>query len=137
MPNSLAANLGPGGVSETSAGDAYIAGRESMKPDSAVEIPQSDERENAPETGESEGEANTSEQNTPDEAEALEPEVEVVEQDSQPPAEKESGVPARRSNPSATVGQVLVLGGALAGVTALCKMLGVDRNSGPISGPLR
>jgi hypothetical protein len=53
MPNSLAANLGPGGVSETSAGDAYIAGRESMKEGE-------DERENAPETDQSEGEDNTS-----------------------------------------------------------------------------
>jgi hypothetical protein len=58
MPNSLAANLGPGGVSETSAGDAYIAGRESMKEGE-------DERENAPETSESEGEDDTSETELP------------------------------------------------------------------------
>jgi hypothetical protein len=58
MPNSLAANLGPGGVSETSAGDAYIAGRESMKGGE-------DERENAPETGESEGGDDTSETELP------------------------------------------------------------------------
>jgi len=58
MPNSLAANLGPGGVSETSAGDAYIAGRESMKGGE-------DERENALETGESEGGDDTSETELP------------------------------------------------------------------------
>ncbi|MCS4198586.1 hypothetical protein [Salinibacter ruber] len=58
MPNSLAANLGPGGVSETSAGDAYIAGRESMKEGEG-------ERENAPETSESEGEDDTSETELP------------------------------------------------------------------------
>jgi len=58
MPNSLAANLGPGGVSETSAGDAYIAGRESMKG-------REDERENAPEMSESEGEDDTSETELP------------------------------------------------------------------------
>ncbi len=58
MPNSLAANLGPGGVSETSAGDAYIAGRESMKEGE-------DERENAPETSESEGGDDTSETELP------------------------------------------------------------------------
>ncbi|MCS4198582.1 hypothetical protein [Salinibacter ruber] len=58
MPNSLAANLGPGGVSETSAGDAYIAGRESMKGGE-------DERENAPETSESEGGDDTSETELP------------------------------------------------------------------------
>ncbi|MCS4057937.1 hypothetical protein [Salinibacter ruber] len=65
MPNSLAANLGPGGVSETSAGDAYIAGRESMKPESSGEIPQTGERENATETGESEGGDDTSETELP------------------------------------------------------------------------
>jgi hypothetical protein len=59
MPNSLAANLGPGGVSETSAGDAYMAGRESMKGEE-------DERENAPETSESEGGDDTSETELPD-----------------------------------------------------------------------
>jgi hypothetical protein len=58
MPNSLAANLGPGGVSETSAGDAYIAGRESMKGEE-------DERENAPEMSESEGGDDTSETEFP------------------------------------------------------------------------
>jgi hypothetical protein len=134
MPNSLAVNLGPGGVSETSAGDAYMAGRESMRPESSGGISQADERENVPETGESEGEANTSGRDAPDETETVEPEVEVVEQ---PPAEKESEVPAKRSNPSATVNQVFGLGAALAGVTVLCKMFGVDRNSGPLSGPLR
>ncbi|MCS3616945.1 hypothetical protein [Salinibacter ruber] len=58
MPNSLAANLGPGGVSETSAGDAYMAGRESMKGGE-------DERENAPETDQSEGGDDTSETELP------------------------------------------------------------------------
>jgi hypothetical protein len=115
VPSRLLSNLGPGGVSETTDADAFRAGKEAV------------------------GRVNPSggEQDTADETETVEPEVEVVEQDSQPPAEKESGVPAKRSNPSATVGQVFVLGGALAGVTALCKMLGVDRNSGPISDPLR
>ena len=54
----MAANLGPGGVSETSAGDADIAGRESMKE-------REDERENAPETSESEGGDDTSETELP------------------------------------------------------------------------
>ena len=58
MPNSLAANLGPGGVSETSAGDAYIAGRESMKGGE-------DERKNAPKTDQSEGGDDTSETELP------------------------------------------------------------------------
>jgi len=58
MPNSLAANLGPGGVSETSAGDAYMAGRESMKRGE-------DERENTPETDQSKGEDGTSETELP------------------------------------------------------------------------
>ena len=58
MPNSLAANLGPGGVSETSAGDAYMAGRESMKRGE-------DERENTPETDQSKGEDDTSETELP------------------------------------------------------------------------
>jgi hypothetical protein len=112
VPSRLLSNLGPGGVSETTDADAFRAGKEAV------------------------GRVNPSggEQDTADEAETVEPEVEVVEQ---PPAEKESEVPAKRSNPSATVNQVFGLGAALAGVTVLCKMLGVDRNSGPISGPLR
>ncbi|MCS3665784.1 hypothetical protein GGP65_003432, partial [Salinibacter ruber] len=65
MPNSLAANLGPGGVSETSTGDAYMAGRESMKPESSGEIPQTGERENATDSSESEGGDDTSETELP------------------------------------------------------------------------